>query len=108
MLLPLVMLLLMAVVQAGIYFHSVAVATTAARKAVAAASVDGGGPAQGQAAGSQFLDQNGASLTDRHVAVTTDGTDARARVTGDVASLMFGIPFSVTVVVDAPIEQVTP
>lgn len=108
MLLPLVMLLLMAVVQAGIYFHSVAVATTAARKAVAAASVDGGGPAQGEVAGTQFLDQNGASLTNRHVVVATDGSNARVRVTGDVASLMFGVPFSVTVVVDAPIEQVSP
>ena len=50
MLLPVVMLLLMVVVQAGVYFHTRAVATTAARKAVTAARIEEGTPADGQQA----------------------------------------------------------
>lgn len=107
-LMPLVMLLLMLVVQAGLYFHTRAVAVTAARKAVAVASSDGGTTEAGQSAAARFLDQNGAALAHRHVDVTNDGTTAKVRVSGDVASVVFGVPFGVTVVVDAPVERVTP
>lgn len=105
---PLVMLLLMLVVQAGLYFHTRAVAVTAARKAVAVASADGGTTEAGQSTAGRFLDQNGAALAHRHVDVTNDGTTVRVRVSGDVASVVFGVPFSVTVAVDAPVERVTP
>ena len=107
-LLPVVMLLLMVVVQAGIYFHTRAVATTAARKAVTAARVEDGTGPDGQQAAEQFLDQNGAALHSRQVTVTRSATTATASVSGEVASVLFGVPFSVTVTVDAPVEQVTP
>ncbi len=108
MLLPLLMLLLMLVVQAGIYFHTRAVATTAARKAVATASAENGSASDGELAASQFLRQNATTLQHPHVTVTRDGSTARVTVSGDVASVVFGVPFSVTVVVDAPVERVTP
>ena len=108
MLLPVVMLLLMVVVQAGVYFHTRAVATTAARKAVTAARIEEGTPGDGQQAAEQFLDQNGAALRARQVAVTRSDTTATATVSGDVASVLFGVPFSVSVTVDAPAERVTP
>jgi len=107
-LLPVVMLLLMSVVQAGIYFHTRAVATTAARKAVTAARIEDGTGGDGQLAAEQFLDQNGAALQTRSVDVTRSETTATATVSGDVASVLFGFPFSVTVTVDAPVERVTP
>jgi len=107
-LLPVVMLLLMLVVQAGVYFHTRAVATTAARKAVTAARIEDGTPADGQQAADQFLDQNGAALRARQVDVTRSDTTATATVSGDVASVLFGVPFSVSVTVDAPAERVTP
>ena len=106
MLLPVVMLLLMVVVQAGVYFHTRAVATTAARKAVTAARIEDGRPADGQQAAEQFLDQNGAALRARQVTVTR--SDTTATVSGDVASVLFGVPFSVSVTVDAPAERMTP
>ena len=88
--------------------HTRAVATTAARKAVTAARIEEGTPADGQQAAEQFLDQNGAALRARQVAVTRSDTTATATVSGDVASVLFGVPFSVSVTVDAPAERVTP
>lgn len=108
MLLPVVMLLLMVIVQAGVYFHTRAVVTTAARKAVTAARIEEGSGPDGQQAADQFLDQNGAALRSRQVTVTRNATTATATVSGEVASLLFGVPFSVSVTVDAPVERVTP
>lgn len=105
---PLLMLLLMVVVQAGIYFHTQAVATTAARKAVDAARVSGGSPAAGESTADAFLDQSGHALGHRHVVVTRSGTNLKATVSGQVASVLFGAPLRVTVDASAPIEQVTP
>lgn len=107
-LLPLIMLLLMLVVQAGIYFHSRAVAVTAARKAVAAASAEDGSAGAGESVAREFLDQNGAALLSRQVTVNRDAATATVTITGDVASVVFGVPFSVTVTVDAPVERVNP
>ena len=107
-LLPLIMLLLMVVVQAGIYFHTRAVAVTAARKGVTAARVETGSVADGERVAGQFLDQNGAALTNRQVDVSRSRDTATVTVTGDVASVIFGVPFTVTITVDAPVEQVTP
>lgn len=105
---PVMMLLLMVVVQAGIYFHTRAVAVTAARKAVTAARVESGSAPDGHQAADQFLEQNGAALTNRRVDVTRSDTTATVTVSGDVASVMFGVPFTVTITVDAPVERVTP
>jgi Flp pilus assembly protein TadG len=105
---PLVMLLLMVIVQAGIYFHTQAVATTAAREAVDAARVSGGSPAAGSATAGEFLSQSGRALEDRHVAVSRTPTLATATVSGRVASVLFGFPFHVSVTVSAPLERVTP
>ena len=106
--LPLIMLLLMLVVQAGIYFHSRAVAVTAARKAVAAPSAEDRSAGAGESVAREFLDQNGAALLSRQVTVNRDAATATVTITGDVASVVFGVPFSVTVTVDAPVERVNP
>jgi Flp pilus assembly protein TadG len=105
---PLLMLLLMVVVQAGIYFHTQAVAATAARKAVDAARVDGGSADSGTRTANEFLAESGRALGHRRVSVTRAGAVATATVTGRVESELFGVPFSVTVRVSAPVEQVTP
>lgn len=104
---PLVMLLLMVVVQAGVYFHTQAVATTAAREAVDAARVANGTTAAGSATAKEFLDQSGQALENRHVEVARDGTIATATVSGGVASVLFGVPFRVSVTVSAPLERAT-
>jgi Flp pilus assembly protein TadG len=105
---PLVMLLLMVVVQAGLYFHTQAVATTAARKAVDAARVSGGSSAAGVATADEFLGESGRSLDHPRVAVVRSRGSATSTVSGRVVSVLFGIPLTVSVTVSAPVEQVTP
>jgi len=106
-LLPLMLLLLMAVVQVGLWFHVRAVMTTAANKAVDATRVDAATPADGEQAAAEFLAHT-AALDDIAVDVDRGPDEARAQVSGQVVSLMFGLPITVTVVVDAPVETVEP
>lgn len=107
MLLPLMLLLLMAVVQLGLWFHVRAVMTTAANKGVDAARVDGGTAEDGQRAAETFLAKTEA-LDGVSIDVDRDADSASVEVAGDVTSLLFGVPLQVRVVVDAPVEQVSP
>jgi Flp pilus assembly protein TadG len=106
---PVIMLLLMLVVQAGVYFHTRAVVTTAAHKAADAVRVDEGSIPAGQAAADAFLDRNAPALDDRSVEVVRTADRAEVTVSGNVVSLVFGLDlFPVSVSVSAPIERVTP
>lgn len=105
--LPIVMLLLMLVVQAGVYFHTRAVATTAAHKGLDALRVEEGSPSAAHAATEDFLDRNAPALEARAVGVDRTGGTAEVTVSGDVVSLIFGVDlFPVRVTASAPIEQV--
>lgn len=106
-LLPLMMLLLMAVVQTGIWFHTRAVMTTAAHKAADAARVDGGTAADGEQAADDFLSNAGA-LRDQNVEVDRGPDTATVSISGQVVSLIFGAPLGISVTVEAPIEQQRP
>jgi Flp pilus assembly protein TadG len=107
--LPVVMLLLMLVVQAGVYFHTSAVATTAAHKGLDALRVEEGSAPAARAATEGFLDSNAPALETRAVAVDRSGDRAEVTVSGEVVSLVFGVDlFPVHVTATAPIEQVTP
>jgi Flp pilus assembly protein TadG len=105
-LLPLMMLLLMAVVQVGLWFHTRSVMVTAANKGLDATRVDGGTARDGEQVTWQFLGHAGAlrsPTVDAH-----RGTDeASVTVSGRVVSLIFGAPLNVTVTAQAPIERVT-
>lgn len=105
-LVPLMVLLLMAVVQLGVYFHTRAVVTTAARQGVDNARIlDGTGDA-GAIATDQFLDQSAAALRDRTVTVDRTATEASVTVTGSVVSLIPFATFPLTVTVEAPVERI--
>lgn len=106
-LLPLMMLLLMAVVQVGLWFHVRAVMATAANQGVDAARVDQGTAAQGEQATREFLSETEAL---REVAVDVERSTDTASVTvsGRVVSLLWGVPLAVSVTIDAPVEQVAP
>jgi Flp pilus assembly protein TadG len=107
--LPIVMLLLMLVVQVGVYFHTRAVATTAAHKGLDALRVEEGSVPAARAATEGFLDRNAPALETHTVDVARTGDIAEVTVSGDVVSLIFGADlFPVRVTAVAPIEQVTP
>lgn len=106
-LLPLMLLLLMVVVQVALWFHVRAVMATAANKGLDATRVDGGSVGQGELAVTDFLGNTGA-IDNVDVEIERGTDTARVEITGDVVSLLFGVPLSVTVEAEAPIEQVGP
>lgn len=107
--LPVVMLLLMLVVQAGVYFHTRAVATTAAHKGLDVLRVEEGSTGTARAATEDFLDRNAGALDGSTVVVDRTVETAEVTVSGDVVSLVFGVDlFPVRVTASAPIEEITP
>lgn len=105
---PVVMLLLMLVVQAGLYHHTRAVAMTAAHKGADATRVENGTVTAGDNATRQFLDRNARGLEQREIAVRRGAAQVDVTVSGNVTSLLFGIDLPVEVTAQAPVEQVTP
>jgi Flp pilus assembly protein TadG len=106
---PVVMLLLMLIVQAALYFHTRAVATTAAHKGLDAARVEEGAADDARTATETFLDRNASGLENQTVTVARSGDNAQVSVSGQVVSLVFGVDlFPLRVTARAPIEQVTP
>ena len=105
-LVPLMVLLLMAVVQLGVYFHTRAVVTTAARQGVDNARVLDGTSDAGASTTNQFLDQSAAALRDRTVSVDRTASDVTVTVRGSVASLIPFASFPLTVTVEAPVERI--
>lgn len=106
---PLVMALLLLVVQAGLYFHTRAVAQTAAHKGLDALRVEDGTEPAARATTETFLDRNAGGLEASVVDVERDGDQAEVIVSGQVVSLFFGARlFPIRVTATAPIEQVSP
>jgi Flp pilus assembly protein TadG len=106
---PVVMALLLLVVQAGLYFHTRAVAQTAAHKGLDTLRVEDGTEPAARAATEAFLDRNAGGLETSTVDVERDSDGAEVTVTGEVVSLFFGIRlFPIRVTAAAPIEQVNP
>ncbi|MGH9187784.1 MAG: TadE/TadG family type IV pilus assembly protein [Acidimicrobiales bacterium] len=105
-LVPVMVLLLMVVVQFGVYFHTRAVVTTAARHGVDDVRVLNGTADAATATTNQFLDQTAGALRNRSVTVDRNAAEATVTVTGDVLSLIPFVSFPVEVSVDAPVERI--
>lgn len=107
--LPVMMLMLLLIVQAALYFHTRAVATTAAHKGLDAARVEDGSAAAGRVAADSFLDRNAGGLEGRQVIVTRSTETAEVTVSGHVTSALFGADlFPVEVTARGPVEAVAP
>lgn len=107
-LLPFLMLLMLLVVQAALWYHSTALAKTTAHKAVDAARVEQGTEADAHETARQFL-ANSEILRDRDIHVDRTADTARVTVSGDVVSLVFGVPLPrLTVTAEAPVERSIP
>jgi hypothetical protein len=101
-------MILLAIVQIGVYFHLRAVAQTAARHGVDEVRVVDGSTEAGTATANAFLDQSGDGIGNRTVTADRSETTATVRVTGDVVSILPGLHLTIDVEVDAPVERVTP
>jgi hypothetical protein len=104
----LMVMLLIVIVQVGVYFHTRAVAQTAARQGLDRVRVVDGSTDSGVATANEFLDQAGGSLDDRNVTATRTAVHATVTVSGSVVSIIPGLDLHVDVTVDAPLERVTP
>ncbi|HWL41770.1 MAG TPA: TadE/TadG family type IV pilus assembly protein [Ilumatobacter sp.] len=103
-----VVLLFLLVIQVGVWYHSRAVAQTAARHGLDHVRTLNGSTDAGVAAANEFLDQAGGGLSSRDVSATRDIEESTVTVTGNVVSILPGVSFNVSVTVNAPTERIEP
>ena len=91
---PVLLALIVAIVQYGLWFHARSLALAAAEEGVTAARTYGAEPAAGPARAREFLTAHGAgTLTDVTVAPTTPGAgQVGIQVTGRSLSILPGVP----------------
>jgi Flp pilus assembly protein TadG len=108
---PLLMLLILLVIQFGIWAHATHVAQATAEEALATARVQGGTAAAGQNRASQVLGQiGGPILASPHVTVTRTTTTVSVTITADAERVvpLPGLALPVTVTVTGPVERFVP
>lgn len=101
-------LLMMMVIQVGVWYHSRAVAQTAARHGLDQVRTVDGSTAAGISAANEFLAQAGDALDNTDVSASRNAEVSSVSVSGSVVSLLPGVSLSVHVTVDAPTERTVP
>ena len=105
-LVPVLLLLIMTIVQFGLWYHAEHVVQAAAQEGVRAARTEGSTGDEGKARAEQFLAATGASVVDQpDIVVTRDGQHASVRVTGTVVSVIPGVHLDVHSEAVSPTEE---
>ena len=104
---PLLALLLVTVVQFGLWFHARQVAIGAARHAVESVRRDGGGEADARAAAEAWLGQVGDDTLGHRDVTFADGDPVTVTVTGDALDVVPG-PWHVSATASGPREEPVP
>jgi len=105
---PALMLCLLFVVQAAVWWHATHVAQSAASRAADTARVDGGTAAAGESTGRDTVAALGDTvLRDPTVDVTRTATETRAEVRGVAMTVIPGIRWRVRATAVAPTERFT-
>lgn len=103
---PLLLLMLLATVQGGVWMHATHIAQAGAAQALAAARTDDGTVAAGQAQARSVLGQLGDGvLVDARVSVARGADRVRVEIHGTAASVLPGIRLPVTVAAEGPLEK---
>lgn len=106
---PLLMLMLLFVPQAAVWYHATHVAQAAANRALDAAAADGGSAALGQTVGEETLTALGSGvLHDTHITVTRTATSVRVDIEGTAETIVPGIHWRVHATVAGPVERFVP
>ncbi|BCJ62998.1 TadE/TadG family type IV pilus assembly protein [Polymorphospora rubra] len=106
---PLLLLLVMLVIQAGLWMHATHVAQSAATRAANAAAGYQSSAAAGRDAGEQTLTAIGDGvLKDPSVSVTRTATEVRAEITGTAATVVPGVRWTVRAIAVRPTERFVP
>lgn len=101
-------LLLLMVVQIGVWYHTRAVAQTAARHGLDHVRTVDGSTEAGIGAANEFLAQSGNGLDDPNVSASRTFETSTVSVSGNVVTILPGVRLTVNVTVDAPTERVIP
>lgn len=107
---PIVLLLVMTTIQAGVYYHARNTAQNAANGAVMVGAGTGGTTTAAQNEARDRLDRAGGSslLTGSTVTATRTTTDMTVTVKGEAVTFVPGLPpLTVSSTVTAPVEQFT-
>jgi Flp pilus assembly protein TadG len=107
---PAILLLIMAIVQAGLFWHSRTLALSAAQEGLRSVTAMGGTAAAGEQDALSFLIRAGADgwLLDRTVTAERSATSGTVTVTGRTVSVIPGLPtLSVQQSASGPIERAT-
>ena len=98
----------MMVVQIGVWYHTRAVAQTAARHGLDHVRTLDGSTADGIAVANEFLAQSGGGLDGASVDASRGAEESTVTITGRVVSILPGVSFTIRVTVDAPTERIEP
>lgn len=107
---PVLLLVITAIVQYGLWFHARSIALAAAQEGVTAARIYTAEPTAGIDRARAFLDAHGAdTLTDAAITATSPGMgQVGVQVTGRSLSLLPGVPgLTVTQSAQGPVERFT-
>ena len=105
-LVPVLLLLIMTVVQFGLWYHAEHVAQAAAQEGVRAARSEGSTADDGKARTAQFLSATGSSVIDDPVVVVTrDAQHASVRVSGTAVAVIPGFHLDVHAEATSPSEE---
>ena len=106
---PVTLLIVLLIIQFGVWYHASDVARAAAQQGVKAASAYGATAAEGQASADTVLRQNGNSLIQAPLVTPyRDGAVARVTVTGSALSVVPAFHLSIHVSATSPVEAVRP
>jgi len=107
---PAVLLLVLTVIQAGLYLHARNLALSAARVGLDDARLQGSSPGAGVAHAHSYLAEQNHSGLLSGITVSSVGSTATSvhmRVTAHVTSIVPGLPLTVDQDADGPVEQFT-
>ena len=103
---PAMLVLILSAVYLGLWTHCRTVATAAAQEGLAAARVENGDPAAGEARANRYLDALAPSrFVERDVSSQRTAEEARVEVRGVVDDIFPGLRFSVRAVARGPVER---
>jgi Flp pilus assembly protein TadG len=108
---PVMVLMVLAIVQAALWWYARQVASTAADEAARAARAYASTAAAGESRGADYMttvDPDNSTLRARHVQVTRTATTVTVHVTGQVASLIPFLNPGVSITITAPVERYVP
>ena len=103
---PLMLLMILAVVQFGLWFHASHVASAAAQEGARAARAEASSAAAGQARAEEFLDSVGRAIVlEPSVRATRDDDVARVEVTGQAPQVVPGLTLPISAESEGPVEE---